>query len=132
MYRHEDDAPWYLTQAVFPVALAALLGYGLLSAERVTIKVSPYVVMAGGTVRVTCRVPRHPENRRLTIGLSNYRESQRDLEGEYAPVTHEVTYEHVPCETDLAYCAVEDSAGRGAVARQNLTVAGCDATSSRR
>ena len=119
MYRHDS-------QAVCLVAIVLSFGYAILAADRVTIRTSSNVIMAGGAIRVTCRVPRHPENRKLTIGLHNYRESQLDLEGEYAPVTHEILYDHIPCETDVAYCIVEDGVGRGAIARQNINVAGCD------
>lgn len=70
-------------------------------------------------------MPRHPDNRLLTIALPGYRISETDLEGEAAPITHVATYEHVPCGTEEAVCQVTDNLGRVFVARTGLVVAGC-------
>lgn len=106
-----------------PAALAVLLI--LQATPRIAIRVNPTVLLEGGAVRLTCRVARHPDNRWLALGLANYRESRLDLDGEAAPVTHVVLYEHVPCGTGEAYCAVGHVRGVPLVARHPLLVAGC-------
>jgi hypothetical protein len=121
MTRRNDDA----------FALAFLVGMllvmiNLMSPSRVSIKVRPAAVMTGGSLVVTCSVPRHSENRKLTVGLNDYVESQMPLEGEGARVTHEIPYDHVPCLVKVAYCVVEDQSGQQFLARTSVLVAGCE------
>lgn len=79
--------------------------------------------MAGDAVRIRCIVERDAENRWLAIGLVAYRVSWIQLEGEGARRTHEVVYQHVPCEAIEAFCVVEDSRGRSRRASLPLIVA---------
>lgn len=100
----------------------------LLSAApaRVSIAVLPTAAMVNGTVRITCTVPRHPDNRWLTIGIPGYRTSGGDLDGASAPVTHTMYVEHVPCEAEEVVCEVTDALGKVYRAARPLVVAGCD------
>lgn len=94
--------------------LYALLVATLLAEPKgVEIRLEPRSFFADGDVRLTCTVPRHPLNRRLGYGIAEYRHSERDLDGEHAPITYETWIKHVPCGVGPAYCAV---------ARSDLTI----------
>ena len=97
----------------------------LLFVMPLTISVYGRIVPKGGDVRVTCRVQRHPDNRWLDMGITPYRLSGRQLNGNAAPITYEVWFTHIPCEADAAFCAVVDSRGRVRTVRQSITVVGC-------
>ncbi len=95
-----------------------------------SIAVTPALVPAGGTVRVTCTVPRHPDNRWLEIGVYYgggvvYQSSLRQLDGEAAPITHMMTVDHMPCETVVALCYLIPAVGRQYRAVRAVEVAGC-------
>lgn len=104
--------------------LAAVLAFS--APTRVSIAVLPTVLQVGGTVRITCTVPHHPDNRWLTIGIPGYRTSGGDLDGASAPVTHTMYVEHVPCEAEEVVCEVTDALGKVYRAARPLVVAGCD------
>lgn len=105
--------------------LMLVLAASLLSPARVSISVVPTAGMANGTVRVTCSVPRHPDNRWLTIAAPPYTSSTRQLDGETAPITHTLYVDHLPCEVEEMQCIVEDALGRTFRAVQPIIVAGC-------
>lgn len=88
------------------IGLSALawLASAALNERLLTITVSPRVVMAGGSIRVTCRVVRDQANRWLDIGVVGYRASGEQLDGADAFVTHDLTVDHVPCDVSLAFC----------------------------
>lgn len=95
--------------------------------SRVSIAIRPSVVMSGGAFWLTCTVPRNPHNRTVEWGVANFREgSQRDMEGEAAPVTYKVLIEHVPCDAGPAYCAVRTDDARWARAEVGFEVGGCN------
>lgn len=97
------------------------------SESRVSIKIRPYVVMAGQAFWLTCHVPRDASNRLLEYGVVDYRPgSQRSLDGERAPATFQVLVEHVPCNVGPAYCAVLADTGRWTRVEQRFEVAGCN------
>ena len=76
----------------------------LLALPRVSLVVTPRVVQAGQSVHIKCRVPRHPDNRRLEFGLVEWSVSVRELAGERAEVIWP-TVAQVPCvEEVVAYC----------------------------
>jgi len=104
--------------------LATLVVLG--TPPKLKAEVSPHSAMAGGTVRVTCRVARNEENRGLTIGIENYTSSLAQIWGDAGPVTFEKTFSHIPCEAGEALCQLVDYKGKITVARSNLEVAGCD------
>lgn len=108
----------------WPIALV-LMVWNLSTAKPVTIAVLPTALMAGGSVRVTCRVPRSPANQGLTVALLDYRSSYFQLNGnDHDRVTFEITFDRVPCEAELAVCELITTDGvRRAV--QSITVADC-------
>lgn len=106
-----------------------LLAFLLASAApspRISIRVGPQVLQAGQGVTVTCTVPRHVENRRITAMLANYTSSERQIEGENAPVTFRFTFNHIPCDVDAAVCVLQDNLGGQTAASAQLLITGCD------
>lgn len=110
--------------------LPALLLSGILLAAtepRVSVQVSPAIVMKGQAFWLTCRVPRDEHNRTLEYGVANLRPgSQRQLDGEQAPITWKILVERTPCDAGPAYCAVKTDDGRWTKAQQPLNVVGCN------
>lgn len=94
---------------------------------RVTIAVTPRVMQVGATIRITCTVPRHADNRWLTIAVpgSGY-SSTRQLDGEAEKITHVAYVQHMECGEQVAVCDVADNLDRHFVASTQLTVAGCE------
>lgn len=107
--------------------LLFLLGSHALAEERVTIHVTPRVVMAGrdASVRLTCLVLKHAENRWLEYGLEGYTSSTQQLEGTRARVMWETTILSVPCGVGQAFCRVTQVNRRSVQATVSLTVVGC-------
>ncbi len=98
---------------------------------RVSIAVVPAAIPAGGTLRVTCTVPRHPDNRWLEIGVYYeggvvYQSSLRQLDGESAPVTHTMYVTHMPCEAVVASCYLIPAVGPQARVVRAVEVVGCN------
>ena len=104
--------------------LAGLVGV-CLATSAVTITVSPRVIIADGSLTVTCRVQRSPDNRWLTVGLRGYQESGMQLDGEQARVTYLVPFSHVPCGTTEAFCVVRRTISELRVG-QSVLVGGCE------
>lgn len=98
----------------------------LLAPPRVSITVVPAALLVNGTVRITCTVPRHPDNRWLTIAVPGYVSSTRQLDGDAEKVTHVMYVDHVPCEATEVVCEVVDTLGRVYRTARPITVAGCD------
>lgn len=99
----------------------------LLMADSLKIKVLGMVTQAGGDVRITCHVPRDPDNRGLEVGIENYRSSFFDMEGADAPITYEVWVKRMPCEAGAAYCFLKSNGAKvNQVVRQRLIVSGCE------
>jgi hypothetical protein len=107
-------------------ALILSLLLTLSAPARTTIRITPSVVMAGGTIRVTCHTPRAADNRTLTIAIVGYQSSQVQLDGLEAPMTREVLFTHVPCETETAMCEVTTVAGVIEARTAAFEVAGCE------
>lgn len=95
-------------------------------AQRVVAKVYPSVVMAGQSVKVTCTVEPNAANRWLTMGVANYRWQGRQLEGEDAAITHQQTWDRVPCDSGPAFCLVQDANRKQHAAEADLLVVGCE------
>lgn len=96
------------------------------ASDKPTVRASSTVIQAGGSVRITCKVPRHALNRGVTWGFSFYTTRFRDLEGEDAPITYEQLFVKVPCDPGVVFCEVTRADGTSARAVSNLLVAGCD------
>ena len=109
-------------------AAIVLLGYLTLpisASDRVRISTSGPIVSAGYDFRVRCSVPRQTENRWLEAGIEAYRSSGVQLEGEYAPVTHEFWFHLVPCDAGRAYCWLKRNDSKEAIAYAPVRVVGC-------
>lgn len=92
----------------------------------ITLAVMPSIVMAGGTIRLTCRIPRRDTNRRLIYGVEDVTRSDRELEGDRAAVTFRAYIDHMPCDAHQAFCILVDASDREERARQSFMVTGCD------
>jgi hypothetical protein len=97
---NEDDHPYI---AVGVVLVVGLLLFALLeAAERPKVSIR---VQQEGTV-IACTVPPHSDNRLLVIGVAERLSSERQLEGERAPVTHRLDLRKIqPCEGESALTA---------------------------
>ena len=84
--------------------------------------VYPNVVDQGGSVRVSCRVPKHADNRQVTLGLTNYTTSSRSLDGAHAPTNFTMTFQHLPCDPGPAFCLVQGVNGRYHMETANVLV----------
>lgn len=101
----------------------AVLGLWMLLA-RVSVSVTPRMVTT--TVRITCSVPRHPDNRKLTIGIPDYQSSERQLDGEDALITHTLTLKRPPCDVpSVAFCDLEDNLGKHGIVSTPFVNANC-------
>lgn len=101
----------------------------LLAAQepRVSIKVSSQTVFAGQSLVITCTVPHHVNNRKVTASVVGYTSSERQLDGENAPKTIRFEmFHHVPCEAEAAACVLEDVYKTTQTAWLPLQIAGCD------
>ena|SRR5690242_4467079 len=98
-----------------------------LATDQLAIKVTPRVLFAGGALRLTCHVPRDPNNRLLEYGIINYRErSQRQLDGDHAPITWQMLMEKIPCGSGPAYCAVVKNDSSSELVRETFELVGCE------
>lgn len=83
---------------------------------------SPNVVTVGGSVNLSCRVPKHPDNRSISLGLENYTTSTRQLDGEQSPSIFTLKVDHIPCDAGPAFCTVAGVGGRIKSVGANLLV----------
>lgn len=104
--------------------LVIALVVGLQQGNWLTLKVTPRAILAGDAVRLECRVSRHPDNRVVELGIVGVRSSAKTLDGDRAPVLHELVVEHIPCEGTEAYCALQRTSGSRLVKVEILV--GCD------
>lgn len=108
------------------VLLAVVIALTASTPPRVSIKVTPQVVMAGGAIRVTCIVPRDARNRELEVGVYPYLSESRQLDGDAARVTWEFLFEHIPCAAERAVCLLHTQGIGDAFKEAPVQVAGCD------
>lgn len=102
-----------------------LMAVLLASGGAFSITVSPGVILAGGAVRIICRVPELPESSQdtLEIGIEGYTSSVYEIHG--TPWTKEVIIQKVPCDAGDAFCAiVQDKDTR--IAKALILVSGCE------
>jgi hypothetical protein len=90
--------PWVTLAAV---CLFAPLGLRADDTEhhKVTVKIRPLVLWAGGEVRTTVRTPRDARNRELRViveGTDYYASSDVQLDGVDAATTHQFTWKDLP------------------------------------
>lgn len=110
---------------------SALAGVAAGAPARVAVQVMPRIVMAGGALRVTCRVPRDARNRGLTIGVALYTTHFVQMDGEAAAVTNTWVFDHVPCDVGDTFCRLTDDTEKVYEARLPVTVAGCGSSEKR-
>lgn len=84
----------------------------LASIPRVTVDVMPRVASEGDSIRVRCKVPKHADNRSLTMGIADVQSTRYALEGSGAPVSYELLVKHVLCGETSAYCIVQENTGK--------------------
>ena len=84
----------------------------LVALPRVSLVVYPRVVVAGHSTHLECRVPRHPANRWLELGIVDAHSSLVQLDGDQGPVIS-VRVLDVPCLGDTAtvYCVLTATDG---------------------
>jgi hypothetical protein len=90
--------PWVTLVAV---CLIVPLGIGAEDPEqhKVTVKVRPVVLFAGGEVRTTVRTPRDARNRELRViveGTDYYASSDVQMDGVDSATTHQFTWKDLP------------------------------------
>jgi len=78
----------------------------LLADLKLSIRVTPTVLMEGDSIHVMCRVPLKADNRRLQMAIEDYVYSERPIDGAYGPVTTELTFSHIPCDAHIVSCTV--------------------------
>jgi hypothetical protein len=90
--------PWVTLAAV---CLSVPLGIAAEDPERekVTVKIKPMVIFAGGEVRTTVRTPRDARNRGLRViveGTDYYASSDVQLDGVDSSTSHQFTWKDLP------------------------------------
>lgn len=95
------------------------------SVFRFNVVTRPTVLFRGSDMFVRCTIPPDAENRTAFLGVRGYTSSRRNLEGDQAPLVHELLVHHVPCDVGPAFCEVINSAGRSHVVEAPVVVTGC-------
>jgi hypothetical protein len=110
-------------------ALAAVLALAAAGDRGLAIRLNPQAILAGNSVWLTCRVTPDARNRKLAFGLAGVQASERQLDGDHAPITWgPIEFKHVPCGAGPAYCIVERQGERPLQAMAELNVGGCEGT----
>lgn len=106
------------------IALLALTTAG----DSVRASVYTKVILPGGTIRLTCHVPKDADHRLLRMGIEGLRTSERELEGDRAAITHQMYIDHIPCGYDAAFCLVTGATGKPKQASDGFVIGGCEST----
>lgn len=102
--------------------LALLL---LLLADAPQLRVYTSVVPRGGTVRLTCMIPRHERNREMQFGFEG-RMSTRKVEGLDGPGAFVREIQDISCFDTEAICLVRRNDDKVLRATAPLMVIGCE------
>lgn len=94
----------------------------VLTVPRVSVRVAPNVLSPGGSLTVTCKVPKDARNRQLEIAIVGYTSHIEPLNGEDAPSVRQMVFTRVPCGVDEAWCVVNNED----VAKAKFLVGGCE------
>ena len=109
------------------LAMAGAVNNGVGQTEvELKIAVQPRVVFAGGSTNVTCSVARSEQNRWLRMGVTETRDSEKELAGAKAAVTYRMQVTNIPCEATVAYCVLQKVGGRVMEASMPIQVLGCE------
>lgn len=109
---------WPFVLAVLMFVLGFLAGVNVHAAEIpvVTLQVRPHLMLQRGDMRVEVRVPRHADNRLLSIAWSSDTGSEgstlRPLEGDDAAVLHTLDLRSQPLGSYLFVATVFNRAGK--------------------
>lgn len=95
------------------------------AAPRVSVSVSPQIVMANHSIVVACHVPRNASNRGLDIVLIPVQATYRQLDGDDALITNTIGFARVPCDATGVACILHTQGEADLVAQLPLLVAGC-------
>jgi len=94
-----------------------------LSLPRVAIGVHPRVVQQDAQIYISCHVARHPDNRTLIMGITNWAYSTRQLDGEHALVFfYMVTPAPRDVSTVMAFCLVVDADEHTYLVRREVVI----------
>lgn len=77
------------------------------ASEPVELRLQRTVLFEGDSLTLLCIIPPEKENRKLFVGIQDYRRSEIPLEGEKAPKTTQITYPAVPCGAKTVFCGAE-------------------------
>lgn len=94
--------------------------------DTLSVRVSPASFFSGSSVTVVCHVPRRATNRSIRGALYGYSSSDRQMDGESAPITYRFEFKKVPCGVEQAGCIVTDAYNQQKEAVASVVVAGCD------
>ena len=109
------------------LAMAGAMNNGVgQSTVELKVAVQPRAVFAGGSMNVTCSVARSEQNRWLRMGVTETRDSEKELAGAKAAVTYRMQVTNIPCEATVAYCVLQKIGGRVMEASMPIQVLGCE------
>ena len=109
------------------LVMAGTVSNGVGQSEvELKIAVQPRAVFAGGSTNVTCSVARSEQNRWLRMGVTETRDSEKELAGAKAAVTYRMQVTNIPCEATMAYCVLQKVGGRVMEASIPIQVLGCE------
>lgn len=98
---------------------------GISADEKLTLKVTPNVSSAPGTVVVRATVARNASNRVLHIEADSgsfFRSSQIQLDGDRAPLVTEIRLKNLPSGDYTVVALLQDDAGHQTRVRQTVVV----------
>lgn len=95
--------------------------------ETFWLKSSARVLAEGGSLQLTCHVPRSEDNRWVELGIEGYRSSTIEMEGANSPKTFQILFNRVPCGVGAAYCNVGGIPGSHVMSTKlPVLVSGCE------
>jgi hypothetical protein len=107
--------------------LLLLIACVVLSAVQApTITLYPRVVLAGNSMRMTCRIDPTEKTRSVSFGISGLRTSGRQVDGADGIRTYEFLVDRMPCKVGPAFCATTDNTGHQEVSSLPFEIAGCE------
>lgn len=121
---------WTSLTIVLAVAVGGSLA-AVAEPPRVSIRVWPAVLFEGGAIRLRCWVEQDATNRYLEWGVTDYRQSRIELDGDKAAKNYEWTIERVPCDVGPPFCRLIRAGERDVLVTQPIQVS-CRQGSSQR
>ena len=120
----------YFNHTIFLFTLILIEPIAFLKAttpERVQIRVDQPIIVSKGNFNLYCKVPRHPDNRKLTLEAYMYRSRTEDLKGVNAMVIFGLLIQEVECMGGIVdvLCKLETSKNETFIAKSQVEVRGC-------